>query len=437
MISSQAFGADSFLLEKIDLKEINLKKRITVYQSAKFKLSLMNGFCDSETLRINVTKKEINKNLSFYVNELPIFIDQFEKLISELKPDFFKNNSTFYPLDVNLSIDGDVDCYNATAEGKIIEIPVRAETEAMSAVFKLLYHEIGHIISHFNGIDQNIFDETIADAMSLLLNDKNGILPYESALEIEEMQENLVLGKTNPVKLARKLEMDITEIPDYIRENSIKLKCISKEYYRDIRKDIPLVDIYNGGGESYITSCAIHSFLYKLGKVYGHEIILKRFVSSYLYRPQIFGTLEFKPLIENIFGNLNFSSFDTSFKSLSTINVQETMEVSLKHHRGHHYSISWDHLKLDDDWGILALVNNKNETYASFGINNTPIYFSLIPKNKIECKSDLQVCLCPRKDNTVIVKVGWKGNKNIELQNKILVLPPNKKECFELNLDDL
>lgn len=436
ILSTSLLAQPVIPLSRIKLAEVSRKKPSLVHSSDKFRLFLTNGFCDESKRYVNLTKEEVAENLDYYQNEMPELISQFESLVKELSPKFFVKNPEIYPIDVHLSLDGHEGCYNATAAGNHIEVPAQATEERRQAVFGLLYHEIGHAMSSVNGFDQNIFDETVADAISLLLYDSDGIFYFGAKEERKDWRRQIQLGLSDPHALASELEIEYTSVPEWIKENRLKYKCSSDYYYRDMRRSVPLSDILKGGGESYIVSCAFHSYLTKLGLTYGKEHILKTFLKKYLKSPKIFNEVDIYGILLKVFPSINHLAFDPSVARLLLIPVEENITMSLNHFEddGTHYRLSWDHERLNRDWGVVAFKDTDGKSLASFSLinNNNSAVLSLDTQES--CEENGLVCFCPDNKEHIRIQFAWMTRAGARTQEMELKLPQTSSECFEIGI---
>jgi hypothetical protein len=396
-------------IQQVVLDEVTAENRPLIHSSEKFKLSLMNGFCGLNKAEVKLSRGEVVRNLDFYKRELPQLLRKFESLMNGVRPDFFIKNKNFYPLDIHLSLDGSEDCYNASAEGSHIELPAQPSPSVMKAVFELLYHEIGHSMSYSNGHDQNLFDEAIADAISLLLFNPNGVLSLGSASEKEEMERNIELGHKDPIALATELEIESSGIASWLKEHEVKLKCMSDKHFRDMRNNIPLSDALAGGGESYTVSCSIHSFFKKLGEVLGHEKVLKTFLKKYLDDPAAFNEIDIPRLIKSMFQNVDHISIDPSFSRLQLRPSKTFMEVSLtpiSDEEGSHYQLYWNNPELGMDRGVVAFKDIRQKSVASYSLPNGKPGVVLTPQLPESCEEERLLCYCPDVRNQMTLQFG-------------------------------
>ncbi|HXH75670.1 MAG TPA: hypothetical protein VNJ08_11925 [Bacteriovoracaceae bacterium] len=438
---NQSLFAETVLpLTRVNLDLVSEDNRPLVFRSKKFNISLMNGFCESNKSDGNVSRVVLARNIEFLKRELPDLIHKFESLINELKPGFFEANNDFFPLDFHLSIDGNESCYNATAEGNHIEIPAQSNPDYVRGVFDLIYHEIGHVLGHFNGYDQNLFDETIADAISLLLLNPNGIFYLGISSEREELKRRIDLGKRDPHALAAELEVEYTSVPSWLKENGLKYKCISDDHYRDMRNDIPLADALEGGGESYIVSCAVHSYLGKLGRKFGSEKVLKNFVKAYLNDSLSFNDIDISRVMNGVFKNVDHTRVDPSFNRLSLKPTNAGIILLLTEFTdedGEHFKLTWDHPNLNLDWGVVAFKDLAGKSVASFSLSSVKQGAVLTAQNRQTCLEDRLVCYCPASNwNRMELQLGWMSSEGGRTQSKVLELPPNTRGCFELGVPE-
>lgn len=425
-------------LDRVNLDEVSGDYRPVIVREPKFTLSLMNGFCSEEKV-VTLTKSQVAANITYYRNRLPGLIAKFEALVAQLKPDFFLKATDFYPLDIHLSVDGDGTCYNATAEANHIELPAQKSPMYLKGTFELLFHEIGHALTAFNGADQNIFDETVADAVSRLLHDANGLFPVGAKQERQLILRQLFLGNRDPHALASELAIEYTEVPAWLKENGLKYKCQSDEYYRDFRSDLPVADALEGGGESYIVSCAVHSLLQKLGRIQGERAVLLTFVQTYLARPALFNEINLPRIFQSVFPGTDFLLLDPSVRRLSLRPSEAPLTVSwssFTDDEGQHYRLHWNHPRLPLDWGMVGFRDGDRNALASFSLiqgNNSAVLSS---RTEGQCLEEGLVCLCPRGKNVMSVEFAWMAPDGARSQEKLVQLPIDTKGCFELGLPE-
>ncbi len=421
-------------LGQINLKNVSQTYRPLVYSSKKFKLYLMNGFCEESAVpsEIKISKDEIKNNIIYFKKELPKTLEKWEHLIQRISPDFF-SKSLIYPLHVYLSIDGSSKCYNAKTEKNHIEFPAHEDPELMKANYALIYHELGHVMRGLAMPFENIFEEAFSDALSLLLFDGNGIFYHRIEEEREEWQRQILLGKRDPHALASELGGEYYEIPGWLKENELKFQCSSSGYYRDLRNSFSISNIFFGGGEPYIVSCAFHSYLRKLASIHGHKNILEKFVKAYLESPQVFADLSVPSILFKLFNRARIYEVDPSLSRLILLKKEHQLKLSKVSHKGD-IQFFWHEDYFYKDTALLSLSHPRLGAISSFSINRRDMGFYFSPKTKRQCELDILHCLCGDQLMNLNFDFGLvNGATAIKLSHEIK-LTPSPRGCYEVGL---
>ncbi len=431
---NQAFPEDITALEKINLTKVNQSYRPKVFSSEKFNLYLTNGFCQNAFLEeeVNLSKLELKRNLAYYQKQIPITLQKLEKLMNEISPDLIVKE-TFYPLHIYLSLDGNQNCYNAKAEKNILEFPAHKDSNLMRANYDLIYHELGHVIKSYRTHFDNIFEEAFADALSLLLFDGMGVFYHEIEAEREEWRRQILLGQRDPHALAAELEIEYFNVPSWLKENELKYQCSSDEYYRDFRNSFSIENIFKGGGEQYIVSCAIHSYIKKLSPFYGHRDLLIKFVKSYLESPGIFSDISVPSILFQIFNDLRIYTFDSTLSNLILRKKDVDSNLTIKTNKNE-IQILWKDNQVYTDKAILSLNNLGLGPISSYSLSSEDAGFYFIPKTKNQCESEGLDCICHIENYEFRFDFGLFENGVAKKISESITLSPSSKGCYEIGL---
>lgn len=417
-------------IEDIDLTKIGFwDNNPLVYSDTKFQIYIGNQYC-SESGPL-ISKDVLKKNLDYYSANLPILLGQLEELVKELLPGWIEEKEKrLYPVKLYISADGNNECFNATAYGNTIYLPALTSKAALDGMYELLTHEFGHTIQSLNGHDTNIFQETFADVISILLRDNiAGIFSYNAEQYYEESINEFPIASKDPEKYAKDNNLPLEYVKYLVWRTPYQIKCSSPEYDRDFRNKFPLYNIFTSGGEAYFTSCAINSFLFQVGQQTDYRMIIKQFAANYLRNPELFNNLNIPLIFDSIYSDLNWRSFDEESARLENIpDYNDELTVKILHYNndGHTYWTSvLEGINYSDEdtylKPIMASISKNEEKYpvASFSFSGKHFGHSLIKEDQTTCELYNYPCLCVSKGDIIQYKLYIYDGAN-ELKKKVI-----------------
>ena len=397
-----------------DLSTLN-NEPFLISQSRDFNISLFNGFCENGKI---LSKESVLAGITFYQANIGKVIDDVRKLIPEIPGASLQAFEKMLPLEIHLSVDGDVDCDNAVTVESTIRFPLTPEPGYFEYYLEMFQHEIGHTLAYAHKYKGELYAESIGDMVSVLLRKEFGVFGWTSVLNLKKYDDRLQEAESDPVAYSKKYEVPVADIPLIMNLEKTIAKCSSNLWNRDFTKDLGEDFFYHSGAESHVVSCWLTSNI--MANSANPFTDLKKALGLLLTSP---------PLGLSIQDDLEKIGVKISGLSIAKAKTQEVGFLPSIQGKAEEKV-----LKLKGNKKILdATVTNP--VYLAFEykgrlvdfVHYLPSYgLNLYPMDS--CDEEFKLCICPATAKDWVVKAYGKDSEFF-LQKLVL---PKTTGCFEI-----
>ncbi len=390
-----------------DLSTIAEAHPYEISKSRNFNLALINGYCDSGNV---VDRRTALTAINFFQSRLDPSIEQVKRHLADVENDSLELFEKKLPLEIQLSVDGDEECINATTFDNLIKMPIIKGHGMLERILEIFQHEIGHTVAEAHSFQNELYSEAIADMMSLILRHKPGVLGGIGNSELMRFEHFISLADTDPIALSKETGVILNAIPFIAERMKYISQCMSSEWGRDFSRSLNQDFLYYSGFGKYEISCWLMSNIFSnsqspyedIKKIWGillqsHNVgisIAQELMSAQISIPE----LEINQALSQ---NLNLSL------------KQDELKLSL---------VGNEKLLLDSKKSPLIITIHKNGVLAE--LFEYPSY-SHPEMTKIEACSNIK-CYCPNDQVTIKVFVK-KHNYNYQS-----IEIPKMESCYEI-----